>query len=79
MFRQKDAERILSLAALHDAIPVTTEKDWVRLKGGHGAIGQLFANSRKLGIRLELKADDGERLNALLGAALTRRFSDRPK
>jgi tetraacyldisaccharide 4'-kinase len=78
MFRQKDAERILSLAASHDAIPVTTEKDLVRLKGGHGAIGQLFAISRKLGIRLELKEGDGERLNALLGAALTRRFSDQP-
>lgn len=79
VFRQKDAERILSLAASHDAVPVTTEKDWVRLKAGHGAIRELFAHSRKLGIHLKLKEHDAERLNGLLAAALTRRFSTRPK
>lgn len=75
MFRQRDAERILSLAASHDAIPVTTEKDWVRLKVGYGAIGELFAHSRKLGIRLELKEHDAKRLDGLLAAALTRESS----
>jgi len=73
VFSQKDAERIMSLSASHDAIPVTTEKDWVRLKGGHGAIGGLRAQSRNLGIRLVFEEQDAGRLGALLRGALKQR------
>lgn len=71
-FSEKDAERILSLAASHDAIPVTTEKDWVRLKGGNGARGELLTRSRTLAIRLSLVEQDADRLRALLARAVMR-------
>ncbi|MCL4766945.1 MAG: tetraacyldisaccharide 4'-kinase [Hyphomicrobiaceae bacterium] len=71
-FSAKDAEHILALAAAHDAIPVTTEKDRVRLEGGHGAIGELMARSRVLAIRLVPDERDAMRLTSLIGAALGR-------
>lgn len=71
-FRAKDAERILALAALHDAVPVTTEKDFVRLAGGKGPIAELEMQSRTLGIRLALDAPSSEQLMSLLRTTLAR-------
>lgn len=75
-FGDADARHILGLAESHDATPVTTEKDWVRLKGGQGAVAELAARSRPLGIRLMLEDADALRLRSLIGAALVRTSSD---
>lgn len=75
-FRDKDARHILELAERHSAVPVTTEKDWVRLKGQHGPIAELLARSRPLGISLALADDDAGRLKSLLGSVLTRSRQD---
>ena len=69
-FARRDAERILNLAKTHDALLVTTEKDSTRLTGGKGAIGELLDASRSLGIRLDLKSPETERLTSLLMGAL---------
>lgn len=71
-FGAKDAKRILDLAASRDAIPVTTEKDWVRLRGGGGPLAELATRSRTLAIRAKLTEQDGARLQDLLSSALVR-------
>lgn len=75
-FSGNDASRILELAQSHRAVPVTTEKDWVRLKGGCGPIAELLARSRALRISLALEDADAAQLKSLLGSALLRSRSD---
>lgn len=65
-YTEKDAARILALAASHDAIAVTTEKDFVRLASGSGSISELRARSRTLDIRLALDPRSTAQLEALL-------------
>jgi tetraacyldisaccharide 4'-kinase len=74
-FSERDAERLLALAAAHDALPVTTQKDRVRLNGTTGRRGELWHHCRALEIRLVIREPDTSRLTALLEAALV--HSDR--
>lgn len=72
-FTQADARRLLAKAQGASALLVTTEKDWVRLIGAHGALGELREAARPLPIRLALSGRDGERLALLLDGAVGRR------
>ncbi len=72
-FTESDAGRILALARSHKALPVTTEKDRVRLWGTSGLRGELWQQSRAVGIRLILEERDSGRLEALLSAAVAAR------
>lgn len=72
VFSEKDAGHILDLAASQGAIAVTTEKDFVRLRGGERPVSELAARSRTLAIRVRLSEPDAERLHALLSSALMR-------
>lgn len=69
-FTAKDAERVLALVDSHDAIAVTTEKDYVRLGHASGPLSELKARSRTLGIRLALDPTSTEKLDALLRSAM---------
>ena len=69
-FTEKDAERIIALAWRHGALPVTTEKDRVRLWGSSGQRGLLWEQCRSVGIDLVLADRDRGRLTALLSTAL---------
>jgi len=69
-FSQDDAREILDFAAKHKAMLVTTEKDWVRLKGGSGALAELKQQSRTLPIRTVLDKTERELLIPLLQSAL---------
>jgi tetraacyldisaccharide 4'-kinase len=77
-FSEKDAERTIAVGARHEALLVTTEKDWVRLLGYGGLRGQLRDTSRILPIRLALDERDSGRLAVLLEAALQTRRAHRP-
>jgi tetraacyldisaccharide 4'-kinase len=70
---EDDARRVLELARRHSAIPVSTEKDMVRLGGAHGLCGELRAATRVLPVRLALADADAERLLSLVASALKTR------
>ena len=76
-FAERDAERILALARDHDALPVTTEKDRVRLWGVSGQRGELWQQSRAVGIRLIPDERDAGRLGALLNSAISAHSTSR--
>jgi len=71
-FTEAEARALLARADALGAGLVTTEKDFVRLRGAAGALGELAARSRVLPIRLAFGGHDGERLDALLDAVATR-------
>jgi tetraacyldisaccharide 4'-kinase len=58
-FTEPEAEALLAEARRHDALLVTTEKDWVRIPATRGSLGELKAASRPLPVELQF-ADDGE-------------------
>jgi tetraacyldisaccharide 4'-kinase len=68
-----DADRLLQRAAALRARLVTTEKDLVRL-GSAGATGRLRERAEALPVELRFQGRDEERLSALLGAVLARRY-----
>lgn len=70
-FRDRDARRLLDLAARHGAGLVTTEKDLVRLGAADGALGALAAASRALSVEIRLEARDAGRLAALIAQAVS--------
>lgn len=70
VFRGRDAAELLALAKEHEALLVTTEKDWARFAGSTGARARLREASHTLPIRLAFPAPDGERLAALIDAAV---------
>src|SRR4029077_2289329 len=70
---EDNARRVLELARQHSAIPVSTEKDMVRLGGAHGLCGELRAATRVLPVRLALADADAERLLSLVASALKTR------
>jgi tetraacyldisaccharide 4'-kinase len=65
-----DARRLLALARQRGAALVTTAKDAARLRGERGALAELARASRTLNVRLAPIGSDGERLAALIDAAL---------
>jgi tetraacyldisaccharide 4'-kinase len=72
-FTRDDAERLLALAARHDAALVTTEKDWVRLQGNPELPPRLLDEARTLAIETTLAARDRKRLDSLLATAMQKR------
>lgn len=68
-YAEGDAKRLLELAEASKAVLVTTEKDWVRLPAGGGAIGKLKDTSRTLPIQLVLNEHDHARLVDMLATA----------
>ena len=66
---RRQAERLLRLAAEGGAQLVTTEKDWVRLKGGASAPEALVQATRTLPIALTFEARHLERLVSLIESA----------
>ena len=72
-FSQADARGVLNEADGLGVRIVTTEKDWVRLAGGAGAVGELAARAWPLPIRLVFEPRDATRLAALIDAALIER------
>ena len=77
-FTAAEAEALLALAAEKGASLVTTEKDWVRLGGGDGAIAALQEQARTLPITLAFEERDQKRLQSLLEPALRQREPTRP-
>lgn len=69
-FDEKDAEKLLRLSEEKDIVPVTTEKDIVRLAGKGGVIAELREQSQVLPVRLSL-TDEGK---TLLKVSLARIF-----
>lgn len=69
-FSDPDADDLLARARSQQLLPVTTEKDWVRLIGADGRLAELREASRPLPIRLELEARDDSRLQALLDGVI---------
>jgi tetraacyldisaccharide 4'-kinase len=72
-YSEADARRLLELAASHQALLVTTAKDWVRLAKADGARRRLQEESRVLAIEIGCDRRECERLSALATAALAGR------
>ena len=70
-YSEEDAGRILARCDSENLIPVTTEKDLVRLAGSSGQRGRLAAEARALPVSLVL--DNSEGLRKLLRNALAAR------
>lgn len=76
-FTDADARAILAEADNTGAQIVTTEKDFARLAGRKGALGELAARSMPLPIRMAFAPRDAGRLEALIeGALIERRRGD---
>lgn len=70
-FTERDAAALLASAEAAGAGLITTEKDFVRLPvAASGALGQLRRLSRTLPIAMAFDERNGERLRALIAAAL---------
>jgi tetraacyldisaccharide 4'-kinase len=65
-----EAKKILESARRLGAGVVTTEKDWVRLRGCAGSVGELWRESRYLPVELRLRGADADRFAALLSAVM---------
>jgi tetraacyldisaccharide 4'-kinase len=76
-FTAADASRLLALARSHNAILVTTEKDYARLAGGDGPLAELREIARPLPVRMKLEPRDENRLVALIEGAVGRRAPKR--
>lgn len=70
---EREAAAVLAAAKAAGARIVTTEKDFVRLSGEKGAVGELAASAIAIPIKLTLDEAGSTRLDALIGAALTER------
>ena len=64
-FSAADCERILSLAEKEDLAPITTEKDYVRLRGASEAAGRLGAAAETFPVRIRF--EEPKRLAGLIG------------
>jgi tetraacyldisaccharide 4'-kinase len=67
------AERLLKTTLERNAVLVTTEKDLARLSGEPGRLAELAAASKALSVKVQLQANDEERLMSLVQAALVAR------
>lgn len=77
LYAEDEAARILARCEREGLMPVTTEKDWVRLNGASGACGRLAAIARILPVSLRLS--DEEALRGLLTRTLAARRSAQMK
>ncbi|WP_026381349.1 tetraacyldisaccharide 4'-kinase [Afifella pfennigii] len=53
-YSEADAQALLELAEARGLVPVTTEKDAVRLRGAHGARAALYARAKVFGVEARL-------------------------
>jgi tetraacyldisaccharide 4'-kinase len=70
MFSEAECERILAEAAARGLVPITTEKDRVRLLGRGGAAERLAAVTESFPIRVRF--EEPRRLDALITDAVER-------
>ena len=71
----RQAGKLLAEARQHNAMLITTAKDWTRLPDDGAELGELKHRSRPFPIVVQF--EDGEALKALLAARLSRRNGDR--
>ncbi len=71
-FTQADAARLLSSADAHAATLVTTEKDFVRLRGAGGAVRALTERTRTVPVSLNFEGNGYSELAELVSAAIHR-------
>jgi tetraacyldisaccharide 4'-kinase len=71
-FTEADAARLLSSADAHGAGLVTTEKDFVRLRGGGAALRALAERTRTVSVTLTFEGHGYSRLAELVSAAIRR-------
>jgi tetraacyldisaccharide 4'-kinase len=64
LFSEAECEKILAEAAARDLVPITTEKDRVRLSGRGGAAERLAAVTESFPIRVRF--EEPRRLTALI-------------
>jgi len=76
VFTERDAAILLGEAQRRGATLCTTEKDWVRLVGGEGALDILRSVARPLAIRIAFDERDSVRLASLLESSLVARGVD---
>lgn len=69
---RSDAEALIEKADAERAVLVTTEKDYVRLRGLDGARVDLFARAKPVAMRLDMPAKDQALLGSLIAKLLTR-------
>lgn len=69
-FSRADAVRLLERAQVTGARLVTTEKDWVRLKGRHDVRKDLLKKTKPFAIELAFETRDLDRLSSLLEGVL---------
>lgn len=72
VFSRADAVRLLRHAQDTDARLVTTEKDWVRLKGSTGVRNDLLEKTEPFAIEMAFEARDLDRLAALIEGVMQR-------
>lgn len=73
LFSEAECEAILAEAKRRELVPITTEKDRVRLKGRGGAAARLAAITEVLPIRIRFA--EPRRLTALISDAIARQAS----
>jgi tetraacyldisaccharide 4'-kinase len=69
-FIDAEARRLIDRAAREELRLVTTEKDHVRMRGGEGAVGELYALSETLPV--DLAFEQPEEIAALISKAAER-------
>jgi tetraacyldisaccharide 4'-kinase len=69
-FTEADAQRLISSADAHSAILVTTEKDFVRLRGCGGAAHALAERARTVPVSLSFEGNGYSELTQLVSAAI---------
>lgn len=69
-FTEADAACLLALAEMHRARLVTTEKDFVRLYGAGGKLGELREKTLTVAITMQLERGELEALTALIRSAV---------
>jgi tetraacyldisaccharide 4'-kinase len=72
-FTGADAARLIAAASAHAARLVTTEKDFVRLRGGGADLRTLAERTRAVPVTMVFDGNGGNELARLVSAALRRR------
>ncbi|MGQ7792292.1 tetraacyldisaccharide 4'-kinase [Faunimonas sp. B44] len=76
-YSDSDCRRVLDEAGGHGLVPVTTEKDHVKLRGREGDAARLAAASRVLPVRLLFR--EPKKVLALVEGAAARRLTGDPR
>ena len=70
-FTEEDCRRILDICRDKDLVPMTTEKDWVRLDPAQEAASELLAVAEQFPV--VVRFDEVRRLESLITEMLSRR------